>query len=87
MKVSANARSTGVNSDRQVSLTVTALSNNDYSRTADMIMNVPFSRMGQTMRLVQCMGGRITDVHVTGSGGSAATESAPPRRKKSVDNA
>ena len=87
MKVSANARSTGVNSDRQVTLTVTALSNNDYSRTADMTMNVPFSRMGQTMRLVNSMGGRITDVHVTGGAGTAGAEPAPPRRKKSSNNA
>lgn len=82
MKVSANARATGVNSDRQVSLTVTSMNNNDYSRTADMIMNVPFNRMRETMRLVQCMGGRITDVHVSGSGGVGSAEPAAPRRKK-----
>ena len=57
MKVSAGSRGTGVNSDRQVSLVVTGVNNNDYSRTADMVMNVPFSRMNQTMRLVNSMGG------------------------------
>lgn len=81
MKVSANARATGVSAGRQVSLTVTAMNNNDYSRTADLIMNVPFSRMCQTMHLVQCMGGKITAVHVTGA--AAATggnQTAAPRK-------
>lgn len=82
MKVSANARGTGLNSDRQVTLTVTALSNNDYSRTADMVMNIPYSRMGQTMRLINGMGGKITGVHVSG-GSSATTEESPaPRRQR-----
>jgi phycocyanin-associated rod protein len=81
MKVSANARATGLNSDRQVTLTVTALSNNDYSRTADMVMNIPYSRMGQTMRLINGMGGKITGVHVSGGAASPA-ESSPPRRKR-----
>ena len=81
MKVSANPRSTGVSVDRQVSLTVTALNNNDYSRTADLIMNVPFSRMGQTMHLVQCMGGKITAVHVTGAGATTGgSQTAAPRK-------
>lgn len=78
MKVSANARSTNLNSDRQVTLTVTSLSNNDYSRTANLIMNVPFSRMNETMRLVNSMGGKITGVNV--SGGTSG--SAQPRRDK-----
>lgn len=81
MKVTANARATGLNSDRQVTLTVTGLNNNDYSRTADMIMNIPYSRMNQAMRLINGMGGKITDVHV--SGGSPFGSGSPaPRRKK-----
>jgi phycocyanin-associated rod protein len=67
MKVSSGTRSTGLNSDRQVSLTITGLNNIDYNRTADVVMNVSFSRMGETMRLVHRLGGRITDVHVSGS--------------------
>jgi len=83
MKVSAGSRGTGVNSDRQVCLVVTGVNNNDYSRTADMVMNVPFNRMNETMRLVNTMGGRITKVVVSG-GGSPASEVAPRKggRKK-----
>jgi phycocyanin-associated rod protein len=66
MQVSSGTRGTGFNSDRQVSFTVTGLNNNDYSRTADVVMNVPFSRMNETMRLVQRMGGKITGVNVSG---------------------
>ena len=80
MKVSAGSRSTGVNSDRQVSLVVTGVNNNDYSRTADMVMNVPFSRMNETMRLVHSMGGRITNVVVSGGGGAGGGQAVAPRK-------
>jgi len=80
MKVSAGTRGTGLSSSRQVALTVTGVSNNDYSRTADMIMNVPFTRMNETMRLVHAMGGRIVSVSVTGGGGLA--EPPAPRKAK-----
>ena len=78
MKVSAGSRGTGVNSERQVSLVVTGVSNNDYSRTADLVMNVPFSRMNETMRLVNSMGGKITDVVVTG--GAVSGNAVAPRK-------
>lgn len=84
MKVSAGSRGTGVNSDRQVSLVVTGVNNNDYSRTADMVMNVPFSRMNQTMRLVNAMGGKITNVVVTGGTGSD-TAVAPRKASRRKD--
>ena len=64
MKVSAGAR--GSTSDRQVCFTVTGLNNNDYSRTANVSMNVPYSRMNETMRMIQRMGGVITDIQVSG---------------------
>jgi len=76
MKVSAGTRGTGVNSDRQVSFVVTGVNNNDFSRTADLVLNVPFSRMNETMRMVQAMGGKITNVVVTG-GGVGSTATAP----------
>lgn len=76
MKVSANSRSTGINSDRQVSLTVTGVSNNDYSRTAEMVMNVPYSRMNETMRRVNNMGGKIVGVSITGP----ASDAKAPRK-------
>ncbi|MFO7630814.1 MAG: CpcD/allophycocyanin linker domain-containing protein [Prochlorococcaceae cyanobacterium] len=84
MKVSAGTRGTGLNSDRQVTLTVTGMNNNDYSRTAEMVMNVPFTRMRETMRLVQCMGGRITDVSVSGSGEEALKAVSKGNRRKAA---
>lgn len=80
MKVSAGSRGTGVNSDRQVSLVVTGVNNNDYSRTADLVMNVPFSRMNETLRLVNSLGGRITNVVVTGDAGASGGQAVAPRK-------
>jgi phycocyanin-associated, rod len=57
MKLSAGTRGTSFNNGRQVTLTVTSLAKNDYSRTADIVMNVPYTRMNETMRMVQRMGG------------------------------
>ena len=80
MKVSAGSRGTGMNSDRQVSLVVTGVNNNDYSRTADLVMNVPFSRMNETMRLVNSLGGRITNVVVSGGFGASGGQAVAPRK-------
>jgi phycocyanin-associated rod protein len=76
MKVSAGTRGTGLSSSRQVALTVTGVSNNDYSRTAEMVMNVPYSRMNETMRRVNNMGGKIVGVSVTGP----ASDAKAPRK-------
>ena len=67
MKVSSGNRGTSYSNDRQVTFTVTGLANNAYSRTADVVMNVPFSRMRETMRLIHVQGGKITAVNVTGN--------------------
>lgn len=80
MKVSAGTRGTGLNSARQVVLTVTGMNNIDYSRTADVLMNVPFTRMRETMHLVHCMGGRIVGVSV--SGGATDSPTPAPRKAK-----
>ena len=77
MKVSAGARGTSFSSSRQVTFSVTGLANNDYSRTADMVMNVPYTRMNETMRLVQRMGGKIVGVSVNGGDLGAAATPAP----------
>ncbi|MEB3276622.1 MAG: phycobilisome linker polypeptide, partial [Cyanobacteriota bacterium] len=66
MKVSAGTRGTSFSSGRQVTFTVTGLANNDFSRTADLVMNVPYTRMNETMQMVQRMGGKITEVAVSG---------------------
>ncbi|MFO8236921.1 MAG: phycobilisome linker polypeptide [Prochlorococcaceae cyanobacterium] len=85
MKVSAGSRGTSFSSGRQVTFTVTGLVNNDYSRTADMVMNVPYTRMNATMRMVQRMGGRITGVAV--NGGDLATAKVAPARQKTRSKA
>jgi phycocyanin-associated, rod len=85
MKVSAGTRGTSFNSGRQVTFTVTGLANNDYSRTADLVMNVPYTRMNETMRMVQRMGGKITGVSV--SGGDLDAGAAPTPRKKTSSKA
>ncbi len=81
MKVSAGNRGTSFVSSRQVSITVTGLANNDYSRTADLLLQVPYTRMNETMRNVQRMGGRITSVSVSG-GDNASAAPAPERKGK-----
>ncbi|MEB3297543.1 MAG: phycobilisome linker polypeptide [Cyanobacteriota bacterium] len=80
MKVSSGIRGTSFASGRQVSFTVTGLSNNSFSRTADLVMNVPYTRMNETMRMVQRMGGRITGVNV--SGGDLPGSSTPNRESR-----
>jgi phycocyanin-associated, rod len=82
MKVSAGTRGTSFSSGRQVTFTVTGVNNNDFSRTADMVMNVPFTRMNEAMRMVQRMGGKITGVSVSG-GDLTAAKPAPARKKAS----
>lgn len=84
MKVSAGIRGTSFASGRQVTFTVTGLAKNDFSRTADLVMNVPYTRMNETMRMVQRMGGKITGVNV--SGGDISTETAPAAPKRKAPN-
>ena len=79
MKVSAGTRGTSVSSGRQVTFTVTGMNNNNYSRTADMVLNVPYTRMNETMRMVQRMGGKITGIAV--NGGDSGSAPAPARKK------
>jgi phycocyanin-associated rod protein len=81
MKVSAGTRGTSFNSGRQVTFTVTGMNNIAYSRTADMVMNVPYTRMNEAMQLVQRMGGKITGVSV--NGGDLEAKAAPARKKAS----
>jgi phycocyanin-associated rod protein len=80
MKVSAGSRGTSFSSSRQVTFTVTGIANNDFSRTADLVMNVPYTRMNEAMRMVQRMGGKITAVNVNG-GDLVSSQPAPARRK------
>jgi phycocyanin-associated rod protein len=82
MKVSAGTRATSSISGRQVTITVTGLARNDFVRSSDCVMQVPYTRMNETMRLVHRLGGRITDVSVSGGATTEPLkETAPaPRR-------
>ena len=80
MKVSAGNRGTSLSNDRQVTFTVTGIANNDYSRTADVVINVPYTRMNETMRMVQRMGGKITGAHVSGGIDTNAPKAAAPAK-------
>jgi len=82
MKVSAGTRGTSSVSGRQVTITVTGLARNDFIRSADCVMQVPYTRMNETMRLVHRLGGRITDVAVSGGGEapSGQPDAAAPRK-------
>ena len=84
MKVSAGTRGTSFVSGRQVTITVTGLARNDFIRSADCVMQVPYTRMNETMRLVHRLGGRITNVAVIGGGDASASqaEAAAPRKNR-----
>lgn len=86
MKVSAGTRGTSAISGRQVSITVTGLSRNDYVRSADYVMQVPYTRMNETLRLVHRLGGRITDVSVSGADAAGSSESAPRKATRKADD-
>jgi phycocyanin-associated rod protein len=86
MKVSAGTRGTSSVSGRQVTITVTGLARNDFIRSADCVMQVPYTRMNETMRLVHRLGGRITDVAVSGGGDAGAPQAEAPAPRKSRRN-
>ncbi|MEB3333372.1 MAG: phycobilisome linker polypeptide [Cyanobacteriota bacterium] len=67
MKVSAGARNTNSSNDRQVTINVTGLARNDFVRSADCVMQVPYTRMNETLRLVHRLGGKVTSVSVSGA--------------------
>ena len=82
MKVSAGTRATSSVSGRQVTITVTGLARNDFVRSADCVMQVPYTRMNETMRLVHRLGGRITDVSVSGGTNAVQPETATPAPRR-----
>ncbi|MEB3194541.1 MAG: phycobilisome linker polypeptide [Cyanobacteriota bacterium] len=83
MKVSAGTRNTSASNDRQVTIQVTGLARNDFVRSADCVMQVPYTRMNETLRLVHRMGGKVTNVSVTGVSASGEVAAAPARKGKS----
>ncbi|MEB3242492.1 MAG: phycobilisome linker polypeptide [Cyanobacteriota bacterium] len=83
MKVSAGTRNTSSSNDRQVTINVTGLARNDFVRSADCVMQVPYTRMNETLRLVHRMGGKVTGVSVSGISPAGEVSPAPARTGKS----
>jgi phycocyanin-associated rod protein len=84
MKVSAGTRGSSFSSNRQVTIKVTGLVHNNYVRSSDCVMQVPYTRMNDTLRLVNRLGGKVTDVSVSGGEAGPATPAA--RKTKKRDN-
>jgi len=82
MKVSAGTRGTSFSNGRQVTITVTGLANNDFVRSSDCVMQVPYTRMNETLRMVHRLGGKVTEVAVSGGDIPAATEAPRKARAK-----
>jgi phycocyanin-associated rod protein len=49
-------------------------------------MKVPYTRMNETLRLVHRLGGKITEVAVSGPDDAGVTQPAGPRTKRGGDN-
>jgi len=64
LPVMAGARGSDANSGRLVTLLVTGIAKNAYSRTAETVIRVPFTRMNEAMQRINRLGGRIIDVTV-----------------------
>ena len=52
----------------------------EVSRTANLVFNVPFRRMNETMRLANSLGGRITNMVVSGGDGVSGGQAVAPRQ-------
>ena len=48
-------------------------------------MQVPYTRMNETMRLVHRLGGKITDVSVSGGGATPGEAPAPRKARKKAE--
>ncbi|TGG90979.1 MAG: CpcD/allophycocyanin linker domain-containing protein [Aphanocapsa feldmannii 277cV] len=59
------ARGSNSASERAVTFTVTGLCDNNYLRTANQVLHVPYSRMASTMQAIHSRGGTITDIAVS----------------------
>ena len=82
MKVSAGNRNTSAGNDRQVTINVTGLARNAFVRSSDCVMQVPYTRMNETLRLVHHLGGKVTGVSVSGVTESGEVAPAPSRKGK-----
>lgn len=65
LPVVAGSRTTQSSSARLVTLLVTRLADNNYSRTAETVIRVPYSRMNEALQRVGRLGGRVVEVRVS----------------------
>ncbi len=64
LPVAAGSRSSASGAERVVRLRVTGLANNAYVRSADVVQQVPLSRLNEALRRIQRLGGRVTLVEM-----------------------
>jgi hypothetical protein len=64
LPVMAGARGSDDKSSRLVTLLVTGISKITFSRTAETVIRVPFTRMNEAMQRINRLGGRIVEVKV-----------------------
>jgi hypothetical protein len=65
LRVSAGNRGTSGSGGRTVTFAVTGLADNDYVRSGAYVLRVPYTRMNETLRQINRMGGRVTNVTVS----------------------
>jgi hypothetical protein len=65
LPVMAGARGSDGSSGRLVTLLVTGVNNIGYSRTAETVIRVPFTRMNEALQRVGRLGGRVVEVRVS----------------------
>jgi hypothetical protein len=64
LPVMAGARGSDDKSGRLVTLLVTGIAKIHYSRTAETVIRVPFTRMNEALQRINRLGGRIVEVNV-----------------------
>ncbi|MEM9904634.1 MAG: phycobilisome linker polypeptide [Cyanobacteria bacterium P01_D01_bin.44] len=64
-------------SGRSVIIRVTGLARQDMMKTSNYEVKVPFSQMSQAMRNIGCLGGKVSQVTVSGAGQSSPVAAAP----------
>jgi hypothetical protein len=65
LPVMAGSRATQASGSRLVTLLVTGIANNAYSRTAETVIRVPITRMNEALQRVGRLGGRVVEVRVS----------------------
>lgn len=64
LPVMAGSRATQASGSRLVTILVTGVANNAYSRTAETVIRVPITRMNEALQRVGRLGGRVVEVRV-----------------------